>query len=1407
MADSLEFNLNGRAVRIQNVSPNTTLLEFLRNHGLTGSKEGCAEGDCGACSVAIIDRDASGQPAYRAVNSCLMPVCLLAGREVVSVEGIACSGLRPPTSDLRSLHPVQRAMVECHGSQCGYCTPGFLCSMFEGFYRDDLRTQDDLDDQLAGNLCRCTGYRPIRDAAMEALSLRSSRGNEAQTESGKRESGKRKQSELPHAGCYEEDVFTQRLKKSDSTLGEVNYEFAGENFFRPTSLAELLRLKEANPDARLIAGATELGLDITKRYQKFPVLISVEAVPELKNVECTNDEWHIGAAVTLTEIEDKLGEEFPALGDMLRVFGSRQIRNRATMGGNLVTASPIGDSAPVLLALDAKVIVAQASCLFVSPDKNQKHTGKMPVPLRERTLPISEFFISYRRTALQPGEVLKTIVIPRGVSSPGLTRKTAWFKVSKRREMDISTVAACFVVDLDKQNVVRHARFAFGGVAAMPSRAKKTEAALLGKVWSEETIQSVLPIPRAEFTPISDARGSAEYRGGLIAGLLEKFHFNSVAAEVTRLKSKSEIGNRKSEISQSVLTSAATKVTPHESAHKHVTGEAMYVDDQPCGKNFLEVWPVCSPHARAKILKRDAAAARRMPGVKAVLLAEDVPGLNDAGTKRDEILLADKEVLFHSQIVALVVGESQEACRAAAEKVIVEYEPLPPVLTLRDAMAKGSFHNEPNFIRRGDAASILGSARAPHASDCAPQSEQRAPSRVDSSRDGALGAVDEASTATAGAAVLPLILEGEFELGGQEHFYLETQAAWAEPGEDRSMFVASSTQHPSEVQQVVAHVLHLPANKVVVQSLRMGGGFGGKETQAATPAALAALAAHHTGKPVRVRFNRDQDMMLTGHRHPFLAKFKVGFDENGLLRAAQIHLWSNGGWALDLSQAVTDRALFHLDNCYYIPAVEFRGQVAKTNLSSNTAFRGFGGPQGMLVIEEILDRVARRLGLLPEIVRERNLYHGSHETNTTHYGQLIEDNRIQTIWHDLKKSAELEKRRQEIKTWNSAHPHTKRGIAITPVKFGISFTVTHLNQAGALVLIYQDGTVQLNHGGTEMGQGLHTNVAMVAARELGVKLSNIRVMPASTDKVPNTSATAASSGTDLNGAAVKNACEILRARLVPVAVELVGQASRLSPSKENQEKLETGATPVLHDLVFADGFVFHARYPDMRIPFAEVVKKAYLQRVSLSATGYYATPGIHWDRAAGSGKPFHYFAYGAAVTEVEVDGFTGMHRALRVDILHDVGDSINEGVNRGQIEGGFIQGMGWLTTEELKWDDQGRLLTHSPDTYKIPSIGDTPKVFNVTLLKNATQKNVIHGSKAVGEPPLMLAISVREAIRDAVAAFGADAKEVALASPATCEAIWFAIQKMKAPGANIQAPEKHQTPIAKSESEPQAIEA
>jgi xanthine dehydrogenase molybdopterin binding subunit len=762
----------------------------------------------------------------------------------------------------------------------------------------------------------------------------------------------------------------------------------------------------------------------------------------------------------------------------------------------------------------------------------------------------------------------------------------------------------------------------------------------------------------------------------------------------------------------------------HESAIGHVTGQAMYVDDQAQRRGrgqTLVLWPVMSPHASARISRRDVAHARQMPGVHAVLLAEDIPGENDVGAvRKDEILLATDRISFHGQMVAVVVGESYELCRAAAAAVQVDYEPLPALLSIEQAIVADSYHGEVHTIERGDAKKAL--ADAQHR------------------------------------------LEGVFELGGQEHFYLESQAAYAERGDDGDVFVVSSTQHPSEIQGVVSHVLHLPRNKVVVQSPRMGGGFGGKETQGNTWAALVALAAWRTGRRVRVQLDRDLDMTLTGKRHPFRARFEVGFDSDGRIQALIAELTSDGGWALDLSQSILDRALFHIDNSYYIPSLSVSGRVAKTNMVSHTAFRGFGGPQGMLVTEEIIDRIARATGLSPTLVRERNLYHGSGETNTTHYGQPVGDDRLERIWSTLKRTAQLDARRREVDAWNLEHAQQKRGLAMTPVKFGISFTASFLNQAGALVMLYRDGTCQVNHGGTEMGQGLYTKILGIAMRELSLSASAIRVMKTQTDKVPNTSATAASAGADLNGAAVKHACEQLRARLWPLAVKILAEKGIVTT--EAQLRAEAGQ-------------LWSPTAPQEKVSFGQLCDRAHLEQVSLSATGFYRTPNVHYDRVRGRGKPFHYFACGAAVVEVEVDARSGMKRVLRVDILHDVGDSLNPSIDRGQIEGGFVQGVGWLTGEELRWDEKGRLLSHSASTYQIPAISDAPVDFRVTLLPDAAQSNTIHGSKAVGEPPLMLAIAAREAIRDAVSAFAPSANTpITLPSPATHEAIYDAIRRL-----------------------------
>ena len=773
-----------------------------------------------------------------------------------------------------------------------------------------------------------------------------------------------------------------------------------------------------------------------------------------------------------------------------------------------------------------------------------------------------------------------------------------------------------------------------------------------------------------------------------------------------------------SELSQRPRLAEVGRSIPHESAALHVTGQALYTDDLVFRtKDVLHAWPVQAPHARARILRFDVEAAYRVAGVVRVLTAADVPGVNDAGVKDDEPLFP-RDVQFFGHAVCWVLGETQEAARLGAAACHVDYEPLPSLISVRDAIAAHEFQGAQPTVARGDVAAGL-----------------------------------EASAH---------VFSGDFEFAGQEHFYLETQCAIAHVDEGGQVFVQSSTQHPSETQEIVAQVLGLHSNEVTVQCLRMGGGFGGKEMQPNGLAAIAALGSILTGRPVRLRLNRTQDMTLTGKRHGFHADWRVGFDAEGHIQGLEANLTSDGGWSLDLSEPVLSRALCHIDNAYWIPHIRVTGRVARTNKTSQTAFRGFGGPQGMLVIEDILGRCAPHLGLDPAELRRRNFYRAVDGIDqTTPYGQPVRHSeRINAVWDEVLRSGDIVQRQREIARFNAEHPNTKRGLAITPVKFGISFNLTAFNQGGALVHVYKDGSVLINHGGTEMGQGLHTKMLQVAATALGIPMSKIRLAPTRTDKVPNTSATAASSSTDLNGGAVKNACEQIRERLEQVAATGLGVSPRDVRIIDGQAQVIGQTGP---------GFAWD-----------DVVRTAYFQRVQLFAAGYYRTDGLHWDSSVMRGSPFKYFSFGAAATEVEVDGFTGAYKTRRVDIVHDVGDSLSPLIDIGQIEGGYVQGAGWLTLEDLRWDEsdganRGKLLTHSASTYKLPSFSEMPEDFRVTLLEQAHEEGVVYGSKAVGEPPVMLAISAREALRQAAAAFGPEGTSVYLASPATPEALWWAL--------------------------------
>jgi xanthine dehydrogenase large subunit len=788
---------------------------------------------------------------------------------------------------------------------------------------------------------------------------------------------------------------------------------------------------------------------------------------------------------------------------------------------------------------------------------------------------------------------------------------------------------------------------------------------------------------------------------------------------------------------------SVAKPLPHDAAPLHVTGAARYIDDLPVPAGTLHLAFGLSEVAKGKITALDLAEVKSAAGVVAVLTADDLPFANDVSpSAHDEPLLATGDIHYLGQPIFLVVATSHLAARKAARLGKISYAEDTPILTIDQALAANSrFEDGPRIWTKGDVDAAL--STAPHR------------------------------------------LSGQIDMGGQEHFYLEGQAALALPQEGGDMVVHSSTQHPTEIQHKVAEALGVPMHSVRCEVRRMGGGFGGKESQGNALAVSCAIAARATGRPCKMRYDRDDDMVITGKRHDFRISYDVGFDSDGRITGIDFIQMTRCGWALDLSIPVADRAMLHADNAYHLPAVRITSHRLKTNTQSATAFRGFGGPQGVLGIERVMDHIAATLSLDPVLVRQRNYYEGmdtrgitSGETiaegdrqagrgrrfggahspqpvvQTTPYHMPVTDFILHEMTEALLKKANYAGRRAAIADWNAQNTILKRGIGFSPVKFGISFTLTHLNQAGALVHVYQDGSVHMNHGGTEMGQGLFQKVAQVAASRFGIDVSHVKITATDTGKVPNTSATAASSGSDLNGMAVANACDTIRDRIAACLAEL------------HQARVE--------DVRFADGMV---TVGTETMTFAEAAQTAYLNRVSLSATGFYKTPDLSWDRIKGKGRPFFYFAQGAAITEVVIDTLTGENRILRTDILHDAGASLNPALDVGQVEGAYVQGAGWLTTEELVWDDKGRLRTHAPSTYKIPACSDRPDIFNVALWDQPNPAQTIYRSKAVGEPPFMLGISAFLALSDACAACGPNYPD--LQAPATAEAVLAAVKRAR----------------------------
>lgn len=1058
------------------------------------------------------------------------------------------------------------------------------------------------------------------------------------------------------------------------------------SWFRPVSLSSLLALKAAHPDAKIVCGNTEVGVEVKFKKLTYPTLIAGTHVPELTEVTVRPDAIVLGASVNLSTLEEVCleqaaarpvheGSGLRAIAEQLRWFAGRQIRNVSAIGGNVVTGSPISDLNPLWISCGATFVAVSAA------------RGRRSIPARA-------FFKGYRKVDLQPDEVLLAVELP-------VTAKYEYvheFKQSHRRDDDIAIVTAGmrvrFAPDAAAPGgfVAAEVHIALGGMAPMTVPAPKAEAALAGKPWEDGALQAALAA-LAEDVPLPKGvpGGMSEYRQSLAASFLFKFYvfaaqalekdapgYTAALTEADRSALPTPLYRPAVRGLQYTTVRDGKEVGQpimHASAELQVTGEAKYVDDIPVPAGMLHAALVLSekPHARITV---DASAARAAPGVAGYYGSADVPGGNDIGAiLHDEEVFATDTVTCAHQIIGIVVADTEAHAQAAAQLVKVTYEELPAILSVDDAIEAGSFFEAPGLTDHGLESGDV---------------------------DGAM----------AGAAH---VLEGVVRCGGQEHFYLEPHSTLMVPYEGEEMHMFSSTQCPDKHQRLVSHVLGLPASKVVCRTKRLGGGFGGKETRSAFIACAAAVPAYHLRRPVRVVCDRDVDMCISGQRHAFKGEYKVGFDADGRILALDMMLYNNAGNSLDLSGAIMDRALLHSDSVYRIPNLRVNGKVCKTNMPSNTAFRGFGGPQGVLLAEMWMERVAAHVGRPLREVQELNMYEAN---DMTHFGQRLVRSQAKACWQQALGSAGFDERRAAVDAFNAGSRYRKRGLAASGVKFGISFTATFMNQAGALVHLYRDGTCLVSHGGTEMGQGLHTKMAQVAATVLGISTSQVFIAETATDKVPNASPTAASASSDLYGAAVKNACMQLSERLKPVR---------------------------------------EAKGPDAS--FAEVCDAAYFEQIDLSAHGFYKTPDIYMDWDKKSGVPFNYFCYGAAVTEVEVDCLTGDTQVLRTDIVMDVGDSLNPALDVGQVEGGYVQGMGWLLLEELKWGDKehpwirpGQLFTRGPGAYKIPSVNDVPTDFRVALLHNAPNPSAVYSSKAVGEPPFLLANGAFFAVKDAVRA-------------------------------------------------------
>ncbi|XP_024419655.2 aldehyde oxidase 2 isoform X2 [Desmodus rotundus] len=1302
-SDELVFFVNGRKVIERNADPEVTLLIFLRkNLGLTGTKGACGRGGCGACTVMVSKCDpVSKEIRHFSITACLVPICSLYGAAVTTVEGVG--------SIRTKLHPVQERIAKSHGTQCGFCTPGMVMSMYTLLRNHPQPSEEQLMEAMGGNLCRCTGYRPILEAGKtfctESNGCQQKGTGKSCLDQGEEDSSSRGRNSEISTELFTKDefqpldptqelIFPPELLRMAENPEKRTLTFHGERvtWISPGTLKDLLELKVKYPEAPLVLGNTSLGPAMKSQGHFHPVLLSPARISELRIVSTTSEGLTIGAGCSLAQVKDILAErvsELPeektetyrALLKHLKSLAGQQTRNMASLGGHVISRHCYSDLNPILAAGNATLnLIAKE--------------GTRQIPLNEH------FLAGLARADLKPEEILQSVYIPH-------SRKWEFvsaFRQGQCQQNALADVNAGMRVLLKEgTDTVEDLSVTYGGVGAATISAHRTCQQLQGRCWNELMLEEACRLLLDEVSlPGSAPGGRVEFKRTLVVSFFFKFYLEVLqklkkldclhSPEVSdlflsALEDFPVTGPQGVQRYQSVdscqpLQDPVGRPIMHLSGLKHATGEAMFCDDIPRLDKELSMALVTSTRAHAKIISIDFSKALELPGVVDVITAKDIPDTN--GTKDSEVLAVDK-VLCVGHIVCAVVAETDVQAKRAIEKIKITYEDLEPVIfAIEDAIKHNSFLCPEKKLEQGNI-------------------------------EEAFGKVDQ-------------IVEGEVRIGGQEHFYMETQRVLVIPKRGyQELDIYVSTQDPAYVQKTVSSTLNIPINRIACHVKQVGGGFGGKTGRPAIFGAIAAVGAIKTGRPIRLVLDREDDMLITGGRHPLFGKYKVGFMKDGRIEALDIEFFINGGCTRQDSEEVTEFLLLKLENAYKIQNLRFRGRACMTNLPSNTSFRGFGFPQGLLLIESCIAAVAAKCGLPPEKVREKNMYK---TVDKTIYKQEFNPEPLIRCWNECLDKSSFHRRRMQVEDFNKKNYWKKKGIAVIPMKFSVGFTVTSYHQAAALIHIYTDGSVLVTQGGNELGQGIHTKILQVASRELKIPMSYIHISETSTVTVPNTIATAASISSEVNCRAVQDACQILLKRLEPII-------------KENPEGT-----------------------------WEDWIETAFEQRISLSATGFFRGYKAFMDWEKGEGEPFPYYIYGAACSEVEIDCLTGAHKKIRTDIVMEACSSLNPAIDVGQVEGAFIQGMGLYTTEELKYSPEGVLYSRGPDEYKIPTITDVPEEFNVSLLPSSPNPLTIYSSKGLGEAGVALGSSVFFAIADAVATARRErdiAEDFSVKSPATPE--------------------------------------